>query len=219
MDEEKKGYGTNYGTGVAEYTAGTGQGVDKGKLREQRNAVIKKFKTLAISQLIFGVVFLAVVIAQICVAAQGEYGHPLLNVGPWIISIMMIVGGAVGIQMWRKGEEYRDLEDAPSDLKKLLVGYWMINHMTNCSCIWWATTFCFMSVGVCASETSNQHKYCIPGKEANIALAAILGTFCLLSLVFIIPTYMLYFRNYQAFGIKKWCGNCCGTKGSRKGLL
>ena len=60
-----------------------------GKLREQRNAVIKKFKTLAISQLIFGVVFLAVVIAQICVAAQGEYGHPLLNVGPWIISIMV----------------------------------------------------------------------------------------------------------------------------------
>ena len=32
----------------------------------------------------------------------------------------MIVGGAVGIQMWRKGEEYRDLEDAPSDLKKLV---------------------------------------------------------------------------------------------------
>ena len=30
MDEEKKGYGTNYGTGVAEYTAGTEQGVDKG---------------------------------------------------------------------------------------------------------------------------------------------------------------------------------------------
>ena len=26
-------------------------------------------------------VFLAVVVAQICVAAQGEYGFPLLNVG------------------------------------------------------------------------------------------------------------------------------------------
>ena len=154
-------------------------------------------------------VFLAVVIAQICVAAQGMYGHPLMNVGPWLITIMMLVGGVVGIQLWRKGEEYRDQEDPPCILRKLLFAYWMINHMTNCSMIGWSTAFCFVAVGACANESSKQHKYCVPGKEANIALAAILGTFCLLCFVFIIPTYCLYFRNYKAFGIKQQCGNCC----------
>ena len=73
-----------------------------GKLRDQRNDAIEKFKRLAIAQLIFGVVFLAFVIAQICVAAQGLYGHPLLNVGPWLITIM------VGAQSHNKGCLYND---------------------------------------------------------------------------------------------------------------
>ena len=60
-----------------------------GKLREQRNATTQKIKLLSIAQIIYGIVFLGIGMAHIGVAAQGLYGFPLLNVGPWIIAIMV----------------------------------------------------------------------------------------------------------------------------------
>ena len=55
-----------------------------GKLLALRNATIQKFKLIGIAELIYGIIFLGIAIAQLSVAAQGEFGWPLLNVGPFM---------------------------------------------------------------------------------------------------------------------------------------
>ena len=89
-------------------------------------------------------------------------------------------------------------------------GIWMVNHLTNCGFLGWGGAFCWISVATCANQEHKNHKYCYPDKDANLALAAILGSFCILVQAFIIPVYVLYFRNRRAFQMRGGCG--CGTK-------
>ena len=60
-----------------------------GQLREKRNAAIQKYKIFGSAQVAYGLTFFGIALAQICVAAQGEYGFPLLNVGPILMSILV----------------------------------------------------------------------------------------------------------------------------------
>ena len=86
-------------------------------------------------------------------------------------------------------------------------GIWTVNHLINCGFVGWGGAFCWISVATCVNESHNNHKYCLPDKDANIALVAVLGAFCVLVIAFIIPTYYLYWKNRRAFHMGG--GKCC----------